>query len=304
MSDALRQAVDRYTRTHADPAGIACTPLPGLFLVRGAVPGGLEHTIASPLVCLVLQGGKQVTLDNRQATFVAGDTMIVPAAMPTVSRIHRASAGKPYLAFALDLQPALIAELDVAIGDAGTAPRETSEELDNQLLGAVLRLVRLLERPGSLAVLGEALVREIHYWLLLGEHGQAIRRLGPPDGTVRRIARAVALLRRHYRHPLTIDRLAREAGMSRSAFHKPFRAVTTVSPLQFQKQLRLIEARRLMLAEGKSASRAAFDVGYASVPQFTREYARMFGLPPAKDRKYSNEEALPGAWTVADDVSR
>lgn len=290
MSDALRQAVDRYTRNHADAVGIACTPVSGLFLVRGAVPGGLEHTIANPLVCLVLQGGKQVTLDDRQATFVAGDTMIVPAAMPTVSRIHQASAGKPYLAFALDLQPTLIAELDVAIGDVAIngvdmTPKETPEEADSQLRDAVLRLVRLLERPGSLAVLGETLVREIHYWLLLGEQGQAIRRLGPPDGTVRRIARAVALLRRDYPQPLTIERLAREAGMSRSAFHKHFRAVTTVSPLQFQKQLRLIEARRLMLAQGKSASRAAFDVGYVSVPQFTREYARMFGLPPAKDRQ-------------------
>lgn len=139
-------------------------------------------------------------------------------------------------------------------------------------------------------MLGSSLVREIHYWLLLGKQGEAIRRLGPPNGRVRRIARAVAILRRDYARPLTVERLAREAGMSRSAFHQHFRAVTTVSPLQFQKQLRLIEARRLMLAEGKSASRAAFDVGYASVPQFTREYARMFGLPPVKDRKQVNDQ--------------
>lgn len=290
MSDALRQAVDHYTRTHADAAGIAPTPVPGLFLVRGSAPGGLEHTIASPLVCLVLQGRKQVTLGNRDLSFASGDSMIVPAAMPTVSRISEVSVARPYLAFALDLDPSVIAELDVAIGDAEQPALETPAVIDHHLRDAVLRLVRLLEHRASLAVLGTSLVREIHYWLLLGEQGEAIRRLGPPNGRVRRIARAVALLRRDYAQPLTIERLATEAGMSRSAFHQHFRAVTTVSPLRFQKQLRLIEARRLMLAEGKSASRAAFDVGYASVPQFTREYARMFGLPPVKDRKHVNEQ--------------
>ncbi|MDD3444577.1 MAG: AraC family transcriptional regulator, partial [Zavarzinia sp.] len=126
---------------------------------------------------------------------------------------------------------------------------------------------------------------EMHYWLLAGRHGPAIRRLGMPEGPVRRVARAVSLLRAEFARTLPVDRLAAAAGMSPSSFYQHFRAVTSLSPLQFQKHLRLIEARRLMMAEGASASSAAFAVGYESVSQFTREYGRLFGLPPAKDSK-------------------
>jgi AraC-like DNA-binding protein len=145
--------------------------------------------------------------------------------------------------------------------------------------------MRLLERPSSLPVLRAQLVREIHYWLLAGRHGAAIRALGVADSHARRIARAVAIIRSEYAKPLRIERLAEAAAMSPSSFHQHFRTITSLSPLQFQKQLRLIEARRMMLSEGSDVSSAAFGVGYESVPQFTREYGRMFGLPPAKDIK-------------------
>jgi len=145
--------------------------------------------------------------------------------------------------------------------------------------------MRLLDRPAAVPVLQAQLVREMHYWLLSGKHGAAIRRLGGPDSHAQRIARAVAVLRAEFAHPLPVERLAAVAGMSASSFHQHFRAMTSLSPLQFQKQLRLIEARRLMLAEGASASSAAFTVGYESVPQFTREYGRMFGQPPVRDMK-------------------
>jgi AraC-like DNA-binding protein len=139
--------------------------------------------------------------------------------------------------------------------------------------------MRLLDRPASLPVLRAQLVREMHYWLLAGRHGPAIRRLGWPDSHAQRVARAVAVLRNEFSRPVLVERLADVAGMSPSSFHQHFRNVTSLTPLQFQKQLRLIEARRLMLWEGASASSAAFAVGYESVPQFTREYGRMFGLP-------------------------
>ena len=145
--------------------------------------------------------------------------------------------------------------------------------------------MRLVERPASVAVLQAQLLREMHYWLLAGRHGAAIRRLGYPDGHVRRVARAVAVLRAEFARPLAVARLAAAAGMSPSSFHQHFRAVTSLSPLQFQKQLRLIEARRLMLSQGLNPSQAAFSVGYESVPQFTREYGRMFGAPPVRDVK-------------------
>lgn len=295
MSDALCQAVRRYTRLQANTAGIATTPVPGLFLVSGERPGALEHAISKPLVCLVLQGSKRVTIGPRTVTFAAGDAMIVTANVPTVSRIREASAARPYLAVALDLDPTVIAELAMTLGAHEASKEPAFDDAEVQLRDAVWRLVRLLEQPRSLAVLGPSLVREIHYWLLLGRQGPAIRHLGLPESRVRRIGRAVALLRRDYARPLTIEQLADAAGMSRSAFHRHFRAVTSLSPLQFQKQLRLIEARRLLISEGKSASRAAFEVGYASVSQFTREYARLHGRPPVRDRKAVAEQSEAAA---------
>jgi AraC-like DNA-binding protein len=151
--------------------------------------------------------------------------------------------------------------------------------------------MRLLDRPSSVPVLHAQLVREIHYWLLAGRHGSAIRRLGWPDGHVQRVARAVAVLRAEFARPLPVERLAAVAGMSLSSFHQHFRSVTSLSPLQFQKHLRLIEARRLMMSEGISASSAAFTVGYESVPQFTREYRRTFGLPPVRDTEAARNRA-------------
>ena len=290
MSYALCQAVGRYTRLHANTAGIASTPVAGLFLVRGGRPGALEHAIIRPLLCLVLQGGKTVTIGPRTFHFAAGDSMIVAADVPTVSRIREASTGHPYLAVALDLDPTIIAELDMATRAGEPSEEPAPDDVDARLRDAVWRLVRLLEQPSSLAVLGPSLVREIHYWLLQGRQGPAIRHLGLPESRVRRIGRAVALLHKHYARALTIDELADAAGMSRSAFHRHFRAVTSLSPLQFQKQLRLIEARRLLISEGKSASRAAFEVGYASVSQFTREYARLHGRPPVRDRNAVAEQ--------------
>lgn len=287
MSDTLRQAVHRYTQRHARASGVTSTPVPGLSLIRGTAPSALEHAIANPLICLVLQGSKQVSIGDRDFTFVGGDSMIVTANQPTVTRISQASVAAPYLALALDLDPAVIADLGVAMNATEGMP-EAAGGVEAELRDAMLRLLRLLERPRSLVMLQKQVLREIHYWLLLGEKGAAIRHLGLPDSRVRRVARAVALLRRDYAQALTIAELAAAAGMSRSSFHQHFRAVTSVSPLQFQKQLRLIEARRLMLAEGKTASRAAFDVGYVSVPQFTREYARLYGQPPVRNRKLAS----------------
>lgn len=282
MVDELSQAVHRFTQVHAGADGIASTPMPGFHLLQSTAPKAVEHAIIRPLVCQVLQGSKQVTIGNRDFTFSAGDTMIVTSNIPIVSRISVASAAKPYLALAMDLDPSVITELemcqpDCAAGDSGTA--DTSVELRD----ALRRLVSLLERPTSLVVLGSSLIREIHHWLLLGQQGQAIRNLGLPGSHAQRIARAIAILRAEYDRPLLIEQLASAAGMSRSAFHKHFLAITSLSPLQFQKQLRLIEARRLMLSLGRSSNRAAFEVGYQSVSQFNREYARMYGLPPLRD---------------------
>ncbi len=287
MTDTLLDVVRRYADAHADPAGLAQTPVPGLTTIRCTTPSELLHAISRPLVCLVLQGGKRVAMGAETFTFDAGQSLLITADVPTVSQITRASIDAPYLSLVLDLDPAIIAELMVqmrAMLVADDAPVR-ADPTDAEVTEAALRLMRLLDRPAAVPVLHAPLVRELHYWLLAGRHGTAIRRLGLPEGHASRVARAVAVLRAEFARPLTIGRLAMVAGMSASSFHHHFRVVTSLSPLQFQKQLRLIEARRLMMSEGMSASGAAFAVGYESVPQFTREYGRMFGLSPVKDTR-------------------
>jgi len=155
---------------------------------------------------------------------------------------------------------------------------------EKEVADTARRLMLLLERPGSLRVLQSNLIREMHYWLMIGQHGGAIRTLGLSDSQAARVARAVAIIRSDFAKPLRVEHLADAAGMSPSSFHEHFRSVTSLTPLQFQKQLRLIEARRRMI-EGASISDAAYGVGYESVPQFTREYARLFNRPPGRDMK-------------------
>lgn len=287
MDTTLLDAVRRFADDHADADGVARTPIPGLVAIRQAGRTELSYQIQRPLACLVLQGSKHVAMGAQSFTFETGDSLLVMADVPTSSQVTRASAAAPYYSLVLDLDPAVIAGLATemaAVEEADDRPVR-GEATDNHVRDAALRLMRLLERPASIPVLQDALVREFHYWLLLGRHGAAIRRLGLPDSHVRRVARAVAVLRRDYARRLPVEELAAVAGMSPSSFHHHFRAVTSLTPRQFQKQLRLIEARRLMLAEGASASHAAHTVGYESVQQFTREYGRMFGLPPVREVK-------------------
>lgn len=293
----LLDAVRQYADAHADPSGVALTPIAGLATVRATAPSGLIHDISRPLVCLVVQGAKQVTMGTRAFAFAAGDSLLIAADVPTVSRITRASAAAPYLSLVLELDRAVIADLSTqmqALPAGDTSPLRV-EPTDSEVTDAALRLMRLLDRPAAVPLLQAQRVRELHYWLLVGRHGAAIRRLGWPNSNAQRVARAVAVLRAQFAQTLPVERLAATAGMSPSSFYQHFRSVTSLSPLQFQKQLRLIEARRLMLSDGLSASSAAFAVGYESVPQFTREYGRVFGSPPVRE----TERARGAARTQA-----
>ncbi len=293
----LLNAARRYAEAHADSDGIARTPVLGLTIVRATAPSDLVYAISRPLVALVVQGSKHVTAGTQGFAFSAGDSLLITADVPTVSQITRASVATPYYSLVLELDPAAIAALAaemkaVRVSDHAPVRVETT---DAEVADAALRLMRMLDRPASVPVLQAQLVREFHYWLLAGRHGEAIQRLAWPDGHAQRVARAVAVLRTEFARPLPVQHLAAVAGMSPSSFHQHFRAVTSLSPLQFQKQLRLIEARRMMLSEGATASSAAFAVGYESVPQFTREYGRMFGLPPVRDMKTARSQASVAA---------
>ena len=285
MTSLLLDAVRRHTEGHAETAGMAGSPIPGLYTVRTAVPGELVHAVSCPLVCLVLQGRKAVTMGSQTFAFAAGESLLITADVPTVSQVTGASTAAPYFSLVLELDPVVVAELslEVRAGMPVVGGPVRVEPTDAEVSEAALRLLRLVDHRQVDPVLRALRVRELHYWLLAGGHGAAIRRLGPVDSHARRVGRAVAVLRADFAQPLPVERLAATAGMSASSFHRHFLAVTSLSPLQFQKHLRLIEARRLMIAEGASASLAAFTTGYESVPQFTREYGRMFGLPPVRD---------------------
>lgn len=283
MAHDLKQAVQRHTDRQSEAALGVVTPVRGLYLVRRTSPSELEHTVVQPLVCLVLQGCKRVSLGSGTSSYAAGDTMVVTGNVPTVSRISKASVADPYLALAFDLDLSVITDLVMNAPEVHS--RRSGQDTREELRDALRRLVLLLDRPESLAVLKDGLVREIHHWLLLGRQGLAVRHLGSPDSHARRVARAVAILRANYAKPVQIERLAEAAGMSRSGFHQHFRAITSLTPLQFQKQLRLIEARRLIVSSGKILSQVAFDVGYESTSQFSREYTRMYGQPPTRDKR-------------------
>lgn len=285
MSETLLDAARRHAERHADPDGVAATPVPGLVVIRRMVPSELQYAISRPLVALVLQGGKRVSIGSRTFEFGAGESLLITADVPTASRIARASAAAPYISLVLELDLSVVGSMVAEMGPTPFAAGEPVrvDPTESGVSNAALRVLLLAERPDALRILQASLIREIHYWLLAGRHGGAIRNLGVADSHAQRVGRAVAVIRTEYATSLPVERLAGVAGMSLSAFHSHFRAITSLTPLQFQKQLRLIEARRLMMAEGARVAVAAHAVGYASVQQFTREYGRMFGDPPARD---------------------
>lgn len=286
--NSLNQAVRAYANRHANRDGLAFTPVPGLRMMCVETPAGDLHSVYKPLICLVLQGAKRMIVGKEERTFFAGQSVIVSADMPVVGRIVQASRSEPYLAIAVELEMAILRELTTQM--ASVRPQRPSEirtlfaeDTEAAVIDCALRLMRLLDRPEATPLLRPGIMRELHYWLLSGSHGVALRTQADPDSYAGRLATAISILRTAYRSRLPIERLAAEAGMSLTAFHKHFKRMTSLTPGQYQKRLRLIEARRLMLDEGLSASNAAFEVGYESVSQFTREYGRLFNVPPRRD---------------------
>jgi AraC-like DNA-binding protein len=286
--ETLKQAVRAYASRHANSYGVVVTPVPGLRMMCLDGPRGDLHSIYRPLVCLVLQGAKQMTVGREERVFSAGQSAIVSADMPVVGRIVQASPSEPYLAVAVELEMTILRELAAQLG--GVRPQRPSEtrtlfaqDTEAATLDCASRLMRLLDRPDAAPLLRPGIMQELHYWLLSGKHGAALRALADPDSHASRLAAAIAILRAEYRSRMPVERLAAAAAMSLTAFHKHFKHMTSLTPGQYQKRLRLIEARRLMLDEGFSASSAAFEVGYESVSQFTREYGRLFQAPPKRD---------------------
>jgi AraC-like DNA-binding protein len=263
-------------------------PLAGLRLRRAAAPTELGHGVSTPAFCVIAQGSKEIWLGEHRYQYDPAHYLIATATLPVASRIIEASTQRPFLSLLLNLDPVLVGSVMVeagypaARGHAAVTAIDVSL-LDAGLLDAVVRLVRLLDSPADARVLAPLIIREIVYRLLAGEQGGRLRHLAVLGGDANRIAQAIALLRSNFDKPLRIDDLAHELGMSVSGFHHHFKTVTAMSPLQFQKQLRLQEARRLMLGEGFDAASAGYHVGYDDASHFNREYKRLFGAPPMRD---------------------
>lgn len=285
-SDLTKRVLALADRIGAD-AVPAETGLPGLTIVRSARPTALEGVLYQPLFCLVLQGSKETFLGEARVGFAAGESLVVSLDLPSRSRIVEASPARPYLALAIALDLDLLRDLVNTLGDAvpeAAAQALATGPVDAALVDAMARLVDLVDRPVEQRVLLPLVLREIHFRLLLARHGAMLRRLARRDSHASRIGRALDRLRRDFAAPLRVSELAEAAAMSVSSFHEHFRAITATTPLQYQKDLRLLEARRRLTAGDLSVSGAAFAVGYESPTQFSREYARKFGTSPSTDR--------------------
>lgn len=268
-------------------AGDTWTPtgLPRVDMVRAEA---CANQVYQPMMHIVLQGSKTLSIGDQLLPIDAGRYFIVPVDLPAIGQIAPGPAGKPYLALSLTLDPAVITAMLAALD--GTGAREVRDgscfpvsPLTPQLIDAWLRMMRLLDRPGEAAMLAPMIEREILFRTLQGPQGHLLRHIAREDGRVSRVRRAVEKIRASYDEPLRVECLATLAGMSVASFYRQFRSVTAMTPIQYQKRLRLLAARRKLLFEPRNAAAVAFSVGYESPSQFSREYSRMFGLPPVRD---------------------
>ena len=258
-------------------------PIDGLQILARATPGPLEASLYEPVLCLILQGTKQVAIAAQTLSFGPGECLLVSHDLPVTSRITEA----PYLAlvFQVDLATVRALQDEVAAPEVDDESAQSAEvhRTQPELLDALSRYLALADTPSDVAVLGPLVAKEIHYRLLTAPYGAMLRNLVRRDSHASAIARAIDHIRKGIRTPIVVPDLARRVGMSASSFHKHFKKITSTTPLQYQKELRLLEARRLLTTGGASVTAAAYGVGYESASQFSREYARKFGVPPSQD---------------------
>lgn len=288
-------------RTGAD--GRHETAIPALKLWRFSHPTEPAHALQEPAVYVVVQGRKQVTLGDAVYVYDQSQYLAVSLELPVVGNVLEASPDEPYLCMTLAVDPRELAALIVETGRP--APRDDHDgralyvsPLRAPLLDGLLRLVRLLDAPDDIPVLAPLILREVSYRLLQSEQFGRLAQMAIGDGRLRRVSGAVGWIREHFAEPLQIEALASRVHMSPSALHHHFKAATSMSPIQYQKRLRLQEARRLLLSGAPSADAVAYEVGYASASQFSREYARLFGQPPRRDADRVRDGAA-GAVPIA-----
>ena len=280
--EELRLLISRHT-------GSAQTVMTasGVKIVMADSPTELTHHVLEPMLAVVAQGAKRAVLGDKVFEYSAGQYLVVSVDLPIAGHVFQASRELPYLAAGFPLKPTTIATLLLEMAASDRPSIEPAglgvSDAPRELLESVVRMLRLLERPRDAAVLGPMLEREILWWLLNGEQSAMVRQIGLADSRLSQISRAIRWIRVHHAKPFRVEELAEMAAMSASSFHRHFRAVTTMSPLQYQKLIRLQEARARLMVESDDVAAIGFSVGYDSPSQFSREYSRLFGAPPGRD---------------------
>jgi len=285
MFEDLIQAVARATQAHPGTSPYQ-TAVPGLALLRSSEEKRPAPVFFKPALCLVVQGAKTAQFGDQRLDYREGQALVINVAMPMVGRVVEASPERPFLGLILEFDLAMMGEIWETLNRSPKPEAGSSVlvvDVDGPLADCALRLVRLLDTPDAIPTLFPLLQREISYWLLAGPHGAALAKLALSHGPAPQVVSTLHVLRDRFAETLRIEDLAKQAHLSPSAFHKQFKALTAMTPLQYQKQLRLLEARRLMVSEGANVETAAFRVGYESASQFSREYSRVFGGPPRRD---------------------
>jgi len=258
------------------------TGLPRVAMVRAEA---CSDQVYEPMLHLVLQGSKSLSVGDQFLRFEPASYFLVPVDVPAIGQIRSDRPRSPYLAISLALDPVVIASMlnDLPETSSTKVPGFSVSAATPELIDAWLRMMRLIDRPKEAAVLAPMIEREILFRVLQGPQGDMLRQMARAESRLSQVRRAIDWIRAHYAEPFRVEPLADMTGMSVAAFYRHFRAVTAMTPIQYQKRLRLLKARRLLLFEPRDAAAIGFSVGYESASQFSREYARMFGLPPVRD---------------------
>ncbi|WP_426445567.1 AraC family transcriptional regulator [Paenibacillus sp. S-38] len=285
-------------RRHTPSEGLNETAVPGLRFMRTSHVSEPMHTVYAPSLCIVAQGSKTASLGAEMYRYDPSAYLVTSVHLPMIGKIIEASPELPYLSLQLNFSTDAIVDIVRDTADSSRGSRDSGRGLavnrsTAPLLEAIVRLVRLLDSPADIGILAPLIVREVLYRVLQGDQGELIRQFAVIGSHANSISKAIHLLHRDYYKPLHVEELAKEVSLSPSALFKHFKKVTAMSPLQFQKAIRLQEARRLLLMESLDAADAGYRVGYESPSQFSREYARQFGLPPISDVKRLRGSALP-----------
>ena len=281
---ALSALIDRYTNAEGENE----TLIPGVTFFKASTRGAVFPSIYNPCLCFIAQGHKQVMLNREIYKYGPLESLVVSVDLPVISRVMAASEADPYFVIKIDIDPQQLSELLLHIEPPISTCRSTHRGLfvckaDEMISDSVLRLVRLLDAPHDIPILAPQTTREILYRLLCSDYGNTLAQITLAGSHIQRIATVIQKIKSNFHQRINIDGLAELAGMSISSFYAHFKSVTAMSPLQFQKSLRLMEARNLMITNGMDAASSAYSVGYESPSQFSREYARMFGNPPVRD---------------------